>query len=607
MPPEIFASYSREDQSQVLPIVDKLREKGLNIWIDQEGIHGAKLWSQEIVNAIESSKVFILFASAKAFLSKNVTKELALASESDKHILPIFIEDAEIPAAMKYQLAGIQHLVHEKEQTEQTADNILRTLGNLDIQSAEPQPTVTTTPSAVTKPASKSPMVAAALIVAVALISFFLFRIGKTQEDSTWKVSKLSDSLSHLCVVTNFDDSKNNLVSEENRELREKIISKLTRFKDYKVIQGSPFSPDSSTEEYAKTALNTDAQFVLHIFYGRNMHTINAKAYENTNKTFFWTKSLTDRDVDVEKEFLEESTSIISAQIAGYDGAIHRWIYENSQVKPEKLLSAVELLANAKEIWEMQGDPIIATEKALRFVNRSIELNPNNPSAYAVKGQIYGNAYTMKHTRITNSLELARQACAKAIQLDSENGIAHLARLWISMHEKDFLKSKQLVKDAKDINQNEPFLLATIGFYYLFSDKPEPELGRAYLETAIKYNSNPQLWYYFALGEYYVSKNNFEMALELSMKSPEISMKTPVYHWILGDKEIAIKKFTEYISTKPSAKKFIRGEKDKDVQSKGLYSSKNPVVMKAAKELYQAYTRNQSESKTGEESKAEGK
>ena len=120
MPPEIFASYSREDQAEVFLIVDKLRERGLNIWIDQEGIHGAKLWSQEIVNAIESSKVFILFASAKAFLSKNVTKELALASESDKHILPIFIEDAEIPAAMKYQLAGIQHLVHEKGQTEQT-------------------------------------------------------------------------------------------------------------------------------------------------------------------------------------------------------------------------------------------------------------------------------------------------------------------------------------------------------------------------------------------------------------------------------------------------------------------------------------------------------
>ncbi len=31
MPPEIFTSYSREDQAQVFPIVDKLRERGFSI------------------------------------------------------------------------------------------------------------------------------------------------------------------------------------------------------------------------------------------------------------------------------------------------------------------------------------------------------------------------------------------------------------------------------------------------------------------------------------------------------------------------------------------------------------------------------------------------
>ena len=67
MKPEIFVRYSRADQAHVFPIVEKLRELGLNIWIDQEDIHGAKLWSQEIVNAKESRKIFILFASAKAF------------------------------------------------------------------------------------------------------------------------------------------------------------------------------------------------------------------------------------------------------------------------------------------------------------------------------------------------------------------------------------------------------------------------------------------------------------------------------------------------------------------------------------------------------------
>ena len=97
MAPQIFVSYARFDQEQVFPIVEKLREKGLQIWIDHEGIHGAKLWSQEIVHAIEDCKVFILFASSTAFQSQNVTKELALASESRKHILPVFIEDWAYP------------------------------------------------------------------------------------------------------------------------------------------------------------------------------------------------------------------------------------------------------------------------------------------------------------------------------------------------------------------------------------------------------------------------------------------------------------------------------------------------------------------------------
>ena len=93
---DIFISYSREDQSQVIPVVEQLRKRGFKVWIDTEGIQGAKLWSQEIVTAIESSKVLILFASSKAFLSKNVTKEVALASESEKHILPVFLDNAQV-------------------------------------------------------------------------------------------------------------------------------------------------------------------------------------------------------------------------------------------------------------------------------------------------------------------------------------------------------------------------------------------------------------------------------------------------------------------------------------------------------------------------------
>jgi TolB-like protein len=345
MPPEIFASYSREDQAQVFPIVNKLRERGLNIWIDQEGIHGAKLWSQEIVNAIENSKVFILFASAKAFLSKNVTKELALASESDKHILPIFIEDAEIPTAMKYQLAGIQHLVHEQGQTEQTADNILRTLGNLDIQSAEPQPTAATTPTDATKPASKTPLVAAALIIALAVIAFLLFRGDSTQETSaTAATAKTYKSTIDLCVVTVSEDGEGSKVSKENRELRDELSAKLARFSDYKVIRGETLSPDATTQEFLELVKKVDADFILQVAIDSDQKRVNALLFDGNDGRNFWTKSLTDKDIDSDKSFVDEATGIVAAHIAGHDGAIHRNLLKKALVKKEEDLTPMELL-----------------------------------------------------------------------------------------------------------------------------------------------------------------------------------------------------------------------------------------------------------------------
>jgi hypothetical protein len=208
MTPQIFVSYARSEQEQVFPIVEKLREKGLQLWIDHEGIHGAKLWSQEIVHAIEGCKVFILFASSTAFQSQNVTKELALASESRKHILPVFIKDAPIPTAMKYQLAGIQHLIHQKGQAQQTIDNILRTLSNLEIESAvapASEPTISHAPLRA-KSVSKTPVAIAAvvaLLAVMAVMAFFLFKGGSPPEsEKPVALAKVYKSTTDLCVVT---------------------------------------------------------------------------------------------------------------------------------------------------------------------------------------------------------------------------------------------------------------------------------------------------------------------------------------------------------------------------------------------------------------------
>jgi len=180
MTPEIFVSYSREDEKQVFEVVDQLRAKGLKVWIDQQGIQGAKLWSQEIVTAIEKSKILVLFASKRAFASKNVAKEIALASESEKYILPVFMEEAPIPSSMKYHLAGIQHLVYTKGQVSATVDNILSALDNLSIDAGPKHRETASQNNSHQAPQSseasrRNLLLAVAMVVIMAILSFVFF------------------------------------------------------------------------------------------------------------------------------------------------------------------------------------------------------------------------------------------------------------------------------------------------------------------------------------------------------------------------------------------------------------------------------------------------
>ena len=588
MPSEIFASYSREDQAQVFPIVDKLRDRGLNIWIDQEGIHGAKLWSQEIVNAIESSKVFILFASAKAFVSKNVTKELALASESDKHILPIFIEEAEIPPAMKYQLAGIQHLVHEQGQTEQTADNILRTLGNLDIQSTEPQPAAATRPTAVTKPASKTPLVAACLVIALAVIAFLLFRGDSAQKTSTPSATtKTYKSTIDLCVVTISEDGEGRKVSKENRELRDELSAKLARFSDYKVIRGETLSPDATTQDFLELAEKVNADFILQAAIDSDQKRFNTLLFDGNDGRNFWTKSLTDKDIDISNGFVDEATGIVAAHIAGHDGAIHRNLLKKALVKKEEELTPMELLQLGKSLWEETTKDKVM--KAIEHLEKCIELNPEISTAYAVLSEVYLHDIRGEYNQIPDALQKAKEASRRSIQLDSNNALAWIEKTYITRYEKDFTAFEVEAKKALELNPFEPLVLISAGQFYISTDI-NPDLGKKYIDDAFKYNPHPQAWYYNGLSSYYLGKGDYQMALktwlESGAKDDESAIDSAILYWLNDNKISALRYFKTFKTLRPE---YSLSNYEKLQEVWGASENRKSIRKKAFKEIAEAY------------------
>ena len=128
MSAEVFISYAARDRERVLGLVERLRGAGVTVWIDQAGIDVSTMWSQEIVSAIKSCKVMLLSISPNSTESENVVKELALASERKKPIIPVYLETAEIPETMEYQLAGIQRVEYFREKEDLAFKAMLRSL-----------------------------------------------------------------------------------------------------------------------------------------------------------------------------------------------------------------------------------------------------------------------------------------------------------------------------------------------------------------------------------------------------------------------------------------------------------------------------------------------
>jgi predicted ATPase len=154
MPAQVFLSYSRRDLAQATAWVERLRAAGLSVWFDQGGIDAAHLWTQEIFAGIQGCKVMALLASRASVASEQVVREVTLALQENKRILPLMLEPVQIPPSLQYPLAGIQYLELFRGTPEEQLETILRALKRLGVEIEEPVAGVAASPAA---PATAAP------------------------------------------------------------------------------------------------------------------------------------------------------------------------------------------------------------------------------------------------------------------------------------------------------------------------------------------------------------------------------------------------------------------------------------------------------------------
>lgn len=126
--PQVFISYSRRDKNIVLPICKELQQRNTDVWIDLEGVYHGQNFKEVIVEAIEKSSIVLFFSSKDSNVSHYVQREIAIAVEARKHIIPILIDDTKFAKSIQFDLCNIDYVDYTQQDAEKAreiADDII--------------------------------------------------------------------------------------------------------------------------------------------------------------------------------------------------------------------------------------------------------------------------------------------------------------------------------------------------------------------------------------------------------------------------------------------------------------------------------------------------
>lgn len=103
---QIFLSYSSEDKSSVEKICNLLESRGITCWMAPRDVRAGEDYGEQIIKAIESTKIKVLVLSTNSNTSKFVKNEVERAFSKGKTVITFKIHEVEPSRALELFTAG---------------------------------------------------------------------------------------------------------------------------------------------------------------------------------------------------------------------------------------------------------------------------------------------------------------------------------------------------------------------------------------------------------------------------------------------------------------------------------------------------------------------
>ena len=129
---DVFISYSRSDyvdsQKNVIPgnVVSKVKQAlsdaGYSFWFDEDGIDYGEGWAGKITKSIRASKILVFISSESANKSRFTKKEISIAQQNNKPIIPFRLDMSPYDEDVSFYLADIQYIAYYEKPEEGIAN-----------------------------------------------------------------------------------------------------------------------------------------------------------------------------------------------------------------------------------------------------------------------------------------------------------------------------------------------------------------------------------------------------------------------------------------------------------------------------------------------------
>jgi TIR domain len=179
-----FISYSHVNRDFATKLAKGLKAAGYPVWFDQLDIPAGARWDDEVENALRECSIFMIILTSASIASENVKDEIGYAIDRGKHILPVLLENCDIPL----RLNRFQYVDFTTKSFEEGLESAKELLGGLVADALEStagttpvvevpvqsKPAPDKTKSASKTPSQKKPLSKAVMIGIVILVVLIL-------------------------------------------------------------------------------------------------------------------------------------------------------------------------------------------------------------------------------------------------------------------------------------------------------------------------------------------------------------------------------------------------------------------------------------------------